>query len=129
MSRWRPLVLLVALAAAGCDTAPAYKPRSIQTVTLARDQASALEMEVVTGVRVVLPDPPPGFIWEIVANNIKVLPQTSAIRPDGPGSGTESVTFYAAHPGRSVLRLVMVHPGDLNAVPASKVALSVRVND
>ncbi len=127
MTRWLPLGLLAALLA-GCDTAPDYKPRSVQTVVLARDQAKALEVEVVTGVRVVLPNPAAGYIWEIIANNIKVLPQTSALRPD-PEGATESVTFYAARPGRSVLRFALVHPHDLDAEPAAKAALTVRVND
>jgi hypothetical protein len=127
MRRWLPLGLLAALLF-GCDTAPSYRPRSLQTVTLARDRPAALELEVVTGVRVVLPDPDPGYVWEIIANNIKVLPQTSALRPD-PGGGTESVTFYAARPGRSVLRFAMVHPHDLDAEPAAKAALTVHVTD
>jgi len=137
MSPARPFFLALALVLlAGCDTAPAYKPHSIQTVTLSPDKpAPPVEMEVVTGLRVILPRPAPGadFIWEIVSNNTKVLPQTSALRDDPAGpigsKDTESVSFYAAHPGRSVVRFVLVHPGDLDAVPTAKCTVTVHVTD
>jgi len=131
-----PALALALLLAAGCDTARTYKPRSLQTVTVSPDRPGpAVEMEVVTGLRVILPRPAPGadLIWEIVSNNTKVLPQTSSLRddPDGPigTKGTESVSFYAAHPGRSVVRFVLVRPGDLDAIPTAKCTVTVHVTD
>jgi hypothetical protein len=127
---------LVLVLAAGCDTSPTYRPRGTQTVVLAPDKpAPSVEMEVVTGLRVVLPRPAPGadLVWEIVSNNAKVLPQTDGLRDDPAGpigtKATESVSFYAAHPGRSVVRFVLVHPGDLDAVPTAKCLVTVHVTD
>ena len=59
--------------------------------------------------------------------------ELSPLRRDPPGppgaAATTSMTFYAAHPGRSVLRFVLVHPQDKDATPAAKCTLAVTVKD
>ena len=115
----------------GCDTTPNRVPRSTQTVVLAADRAMAdVPIEVVTAIMVVLPPGPQGSegdVWEIASNNNKVLEQTSAMK--AAAVGTTTVSFYALKPGRSVLRFVLVHPGDADAIPAAKCEVTVRVAD
>jgi hypothetical protein len=122
--------LLIALSS-GCDTAPSRVPRSTQTVRLATGLVSPdVAMEVVTAITVVLPPASQisaGDVWEIASNNNRVLEQTSALRED-PSSGA-SATFYALKPGRSVLRFVLVRPGEAEAIPAAKCEVTVRVSD
>jgi hypothetical protein len=122
--------------AAGCESGPERRPRSTQTVVLSPDKPAApVEMEPVTGLRILLPTPPAGsdYIWEIVANNVRVLMEMSPLRRDPPDAvgakATTSMTFYALHPGHSVLRFVLVHPQDVDAVPAAKCVLMVTVRD
>jgi hypothetical protein len=140
MSRRRTLFWAVSLLAAGfvagCEESPSYKPHSVQTVALSPDKpAPPVTVDPVTGLRVTLPSPAPGsdYIWEIVANNVRVLRETSPLRRDQPGAigtkETTSMTFYAAHPGHSTLRFVLVHPQDADAIPAAKCTLAVTVKE
>jgi hypothetical protein len=121
---------------AGCEDQPDHQPHSMQTVALAPDKpAPPVAIDPVAGLRVTLPTPPPGsdYVWEIVGNNVRVLRQLSPLRRDPPGAGgdpaTTSMTFYAARPGHSLLRFVLVHPQDTDAVPAAKCTLAVTVKD
>jgi hypothetical protein len=138
-----PRSLLLAAAAllalgglTGCEDAPDHKPRSMQAVLLSPDKPAApVFMDAVTGLTVSLPRPAPGsdYVWEIVSNNVRVLLELSPLRPDPPVAigtkATTSMTFYAAHPGHSTLRFVLVHPRDADAVPAAKCTLAVTVRD
>jgi hypothetical protein len=123
--------LAIAVMLFGCDTEPNRVPRSTQTVDLSYEHASEdVAMDVVTAIKVVLPPGPAaasGDVWEIASNNNKVLLQTSPLRGD-PAS-VSTVTFYALKPGRSVLRFVLVPPGQAEAVPAAKCEVTVRVSE
>jgi hypothetical protein len=120
--------------AAGCESA-VRQPRSTQTVVLAPDQPMpTVEADVVTNVKVVLPGPDAGsgLIWEIVSNNVRVLDQTSGMKPAeaAPGGAPRtSVLFYAKKPGKSLLRFVLVRPNEAEAVPIAKCAVLVRVSE
>lgn len=140
MTARRTVFLAAALLAggllAGCEDRPDHQPHSMQTVALSPDKpAPPLAIEPVAGLRVTLPPPPPGsdFVWEIVANNVRVLRELTPLRRDPPApggeGGTSSMTFYAAHPGHSLLRFVLVHPADTDAIPAAKCTLAVTVKD
>jgi hypothetical protein len=128
--------LLAAGLLAGCEDHPDHQPHSMQTVALSPDRpAPPVAIDPVAGLRVTLPTPGPGsdYVWEIVANNVRVLRELTPLRRDPPGAGgdpaTFSMTFYAAHPGHSLLRFVLVHPADTDAVPAAKCTLAVTVKD
>jgi hypothetical protein len=128
--------LAVVALSAGCDTAPARVPRETRVVVLSPDRpAEPLDLEVVNQIRIVLPGPDPGsnLEWEIVANNRRVLDQTSALKLAATSSPSEkpttTSTFYALKPGKSVLRFVLVHPNEAEAIPVAKCVLVVRVND
>jgi hypothetical protein len=121
--------------AAGCESA-VRQPRSTQTIVLVPDQAMpTIDTDVVTNVRVELPGPDAGsgLIWEIVSNNVRILDQTTALKPVGagaPGAGPRTfVIFYAKKPGKSLLRFVLVQPNQAEAIPVSKCSVLVRVND
>jgi hypothetical protein len=127
--------LALAVLAGGCDS-PVRHARTTQTVVLDPDQPSPeVDAEVVTNVRVVLPGPDPGsgLVWEIVSNNVRVLDQTTALKPvvdPTPGAKpATAVTFYAQKPGRSILRFVLVRPNEAEAVPVAKCAVLVDVED
>lgn len=131
----RAAALSLLVLAAGCESAVRL-PRSTQTVVLAPDKPMpVVDADVVTNVKVVLPGPDPasGLIWEIVSNNVRVLDQTTGMKPvadAAPGSAPQtSMLFYAKKPGKSLLRFVLVRPNEAEAVPVSKCAVLVRVND
>jgi hypothetical protein len=128
--------LAVLLLSAGCDTEPVRVARTTQTITMTPDHPNPpIDIEVVTNLKIVLPGPDMGsdLVWEIVSNNMKVLDQTSPIKAVTPvpvdEKPTTTVTFYSQKPGKSVLRFVLVHPNETEAIPVAKCALSVRVND
>jgi predicted secreted protein len=129
--------LLAGAFLAGCEESTNnHKPRSMQTVLLSPDKpATPVYMDAVTGLTVSLPSPAPDtdYVWEIVSNNTRVLMELSPLRRDAPGAigakGTTSMTFYGAHPGHSLLRFVLVHPKDTDAIPAAKCVLAVTVRD
>jgi hypothetical protein len=127
------LALLVLVA--GCETA-VRTPRSTQTVVLDPDQPMpVVEADVVTNVKFELPGPDPasGLVWEIVSNNVRVLDQTSALKPvvdPAPGAKPRTaVMFYAQKPGKSLVRFVLVQPNQAEAVPVSKCSVLVKVNE
>jgi hypothetical protein len=120
---------------AGCESA-VRQPRSTQTVVLDPAQPMpVVDTDVVTNVKVELPGPDPGsgLVWEIVSNNVRILDQTTGLKPvadAAPGAKPLiSVTFYAKKPGKSLLRFVLVQPNQAESVPISKCSVLVRVND
>jgi hypothetical protein len=126
----RAAVVAVAVLSYGCDTQPNRVPRSTQAIVLTANHVMAdVPIGVVTAIVVVLPLGPEGSsgdVWEIASNNNKVLEQTSGLRAGA--AGTTTVSFYALRPGRSVLRFVLVHPGEAEAVPAAMCEVTVRVS-
>jgi len=128
--------LAALLLSAGCDTTPVRVARSTQTITMTPDHPNPpIDIEVVTNLKIVLPGPDSGsgLVWEIVSNNTKVLDQTTPLKAVVPVAAgdkpTTSVTFYSLRPGKSVLRFVLVHLNEAEAIPVAKCALSVLVND
>jgi hypothetical protein len=122
---------VAALLCAGCDTAPVRQPKTTQKVVLAADRPSPdVPMDVMTAIQVVLPDTDahPGYVWEIAANNNRILEEMGPLRA-GPGAGPSTMSFYALKPGWSVLRFFLVRPGEAEATPAAKCQVTVRVTD
>jgi len=125
------------LAMGGCESAPDRHPRETQKVVLSADHAAPdVDLEVVSAVEIVLPPGPAGSagdVWEIASNNIRVLEQMGAMRVEAPGDASaapaSTVRFYALKPGKSVLRFVLVRPGEGEATPAAQCAVVVRVSD
>jgi hypothetical protein len=134
-----PTLLLACAAVAlfqGCEDAPVRVARTTDTLVLSPDKPTPdTEIEVATNLHVVLPGPEmgSGLVWEIVSNNIRVLDQTTALKPDVTAAvdskPTSSITFYAIKPGKSVLRFVLVPPGEKEATPAAKCAAVIRATD
>jgi hypothetical protein len=129
-----PVLALAALAlSCGCDSAPQRSPKTTQNVVLSAERAAPdVEMEIVSAIRVVLPPGPQGSAgddWVIAANNARVLEQMGPLKPDPAVPGFTTVSFYALKPGRSVLRFVLVRPGEAEAVPAATCEVTVRVSD
>jgi hypothetical protein len=134
-----PLMLAWGLAAAagltGCASAPVRHPKETQKVALSINRvAPDLPMAVITAVQFILPPGPAGsegYVWEITSNNVKVLEQMGPMMPGPPGDGSAAPTtlasFYALKPGRSVVRFVLVRPGEAEATPAAKCEVTVRV--
>jgi hypothetical protein len=137
----RPALKLLACAAAvvalgaatGCDSPPARQPRHTLTVELSPGgETPVVEMGLVSAVHVVLPGPDPGsgLAWEIASNNTTVLEQMEPLSTAaGPAGTTTSVSFYSLRPGKSVLRFVLVHPAETEAVPAAQCQATVRVSE
>jgi hypothetical protein len=118
----------------GCDTTPARHPRTTQRIVLKADQvAPDVSLEVISAVQIVLPPGPAGYVWEISSNDNRILEQMDSLKAGDPlvavGPPTTVVSFYALKPGRSVLRFVMVRPGEAVAVPVAKCQVTVRVAD
>jgi len=129
----RTAVLAALVLSFGCDSAPQRSPKTTQKVILSADHAATdVEMEIVSAIRVVLPPGPPagaGDAWVIASNNARVLEQMGPLKPDADVPGFTTVSFYALKPGRSVLRFVLVRPGEAEAVPAAACEVTVRVSD
>jgi predicted secreted protein len=121
----------------GCDSAPVRQPRTTQKVVLLANQtAPDVEAGVVSSVEIDLPPGPPGsagYAWEIASNNDKVLEQMGQLKPvptaDTSMAPAATVSFYVLKPGKSVLRFVLVRPGESEAVPEATCAVTVRVTD
>jgi hypothetical protein len=118
----------------GCDTAPDRHPRTTQRVVLKADQvAPDVTLGAISAVEVVLPPGPAGYVWEISSNDNRILEQMGPLKAGDPldaaGAPTTVVSFYALKLGRSVLRFVMVRPGEAEAVPVAKCQVTVRVSD
>jgi hypothetical protein len=127
-------VAIAALAvAAGCDSTPARLPKHTTTVELSPDRAQpAVEIGLVSAVRVVLPGPVAGsgLAWEITSNNAAILEQEGPlVAGPGPAGVTTSTSFYSLRPGKSILRFFLVHPSDADAIPAAKCEVTVRVSE
>jgi hypothetical protein len=133
----RVAAFLALALAAGCAEAPERRPRNTQTVRLSAELAApAVEMGLVSEIRVVLPGPQAGsdYIWEIASNDNTVLEQEGplAVVPasGAPGSpATTVVSFYSLKPGRSVLRFFLVRPSEAEATPAAQCRVTVRVSE
>jgi hypothetical protein len=125
------------IVAFGCDSAPEHHPRSTQTVVLSADQPNPdVAAGIVSAVEVDLPAGPKGsagYAWEIASNNATILDQMGPMKPgaitDPQSSPPTTVTFYVLKTGKSVLRFVLVRPGDADAEPAAKCEVVVRVTD
>jgi hypothetical protein len=114
----------------GCDSTPDRHPRTTRTVVLSADQvAPDVALGVVSAVQIILPPGPGGYAWEISSNNTRVLEQMGPLKAGPASAPTTSVSFYSLKPGRSVLRFVLVRPGEAEAVPAAKCEVTVRVSD
>ncbi len=133
----RTAALALMIFAFGCDSAPVHHPRSTQAVALSADHANPdVTVGIVSSVDVQLPPGPQGsagYVWEIASNNATVLDQMGPMKPaaatDPRSSPPTTVTFYVLKTGKSVLRFVLVRPGDADAVPAAKCEVVVRVSD
>jgi len=130
----RCALVLAALAfAAGCEGPQARHPKATQECVLAPGQSAPdVELGIESAVRIVLPGPEPGsgLAWEIAENNAYVLEQMG--RPAAvPGAqpATSAVSFYSLKPGRSVLRFVLIRPGQGEAEPAAMCEVVVHVRD
>jgi len=91
-----------------------------------------VELGIESSVRIVLPGPEPGsgMAWEIAENNARVLEQMG--RPAAvPGArpAASTVSFYSLKPGRSVIRFVLIRPGQREAEPAAMCGVVVHVRD
>jgi hypothetical protein len=125
---------LLALALAGCDSAPVRHPDTTQKIVLSPDDASpTVEIPVDSAIHVVLPGPDAasGLVWEIASNNNRVLEQMEPLRAvSEPGQATTTeASFYALGPGKSVLRFFLVRPQEAEAIPAASYVVTVRVRD
>lgn len=133
----RAAALALMVLSFGCDSAPVRQPRTTQKVVLTANQAAPdVEAGVVSAVEIILSPGPPGsagYAWEIASNNDNVLEQMGQLKPmpveDGSASPGATVSFYVLKTGKSVLRFVLVRPGDADAVPAATCAVTVRVTD
>jgi hypothetical protein len=110
-------------------------PKHVETVRMKMNQILPdVEIEVVTGVHVILPGPEEGsgLVWEIVANNSRVLEQTTGLKfvPGAAGGPpTTEVDFYALKPGRSRLRFFLVSPNQAETAPVGACETTVSVSD
>ena len=127
MTFFRSLIVLTAgaglLLAAGCETVkPLPPPRASTTVVLEPKNRSVLAtVPPGNGLIVILPAPSegPGYAWEVVANNVKVLVQTSAVKPLPKPTAERAftVTFQSVHPGRSIVRFAAIKAGATESEP------------
>jgi hypothetical protein len=130
------MALAALLAASGCRTATVRHPKHTERIDLAADRAAPdVEMVVVDAVEVGLPPGPDGsagFVWEIASNNAQILEQMGPLKAApaaGSGAPPATVSFFALKPGRSILRFVLVRPGEAETTPAAKCQVMVRVSD
>jgi hypothetical protein len=134
---FRAAALALMIVACGCDSTTERHPRSTQTVVLLADQPNPdVSVGIVSAVEIDLPAGPKGsagLAWEIASNNATILDQMGPIKvgasADPQASPPTTVTFYVLKTGKSVLRFVLVRPGDADAEPAAKCEVVVRVTD
>ena len=139
MMKTQPRVLQCAVAllglalAGGCESAKARHPKeTAQCVLSPGRQAPDVELGIESAVRVVLPGPAAGsgLAWEIALNNSSVLEQMGrlgAATDPGTGDAETAVSFYSLKPGRSVIRFVLVRPGERESEPAAMCEVVVHV--
>jgi predicted secreted protein len=133
----RAAALALMVLSFGCDSVSVRQPRTTQKVVLTANQAAPdVEAGVVSAVEIILSPGPPGsagYAWEIASNNDKVLEQMGQLKlmpvEDASASPGATVSFFVLKTGKSVLRFVLVRPGDADAVPAATCAVTVRVTD
>ena len=127
------LALLGLALAGGCESAQVRDPKATTQCVLAPGrQAPDVELGIESAVRIVLPGPAAGadLVWEIALNNSSVLEQMGplgAATDPRTGAAASAVSFYSLKPGRSVIRFVLVRPGEREAVPASMCEVTVHV--
>jgi predicted secreted protein len=129
-------VIVTSLVLTGCESRVAYEPKSTSTLVLTpAERGPTTSIDLVTAVKLVLPGPDPasGYAWVLVGNNVIVLGQMDQLTykpdPSSPAGGTTSIRFYAAKPGRSIVRFVLVRPDDKEAVPVERYSVLVIVKD
>jgi hypothetical protein len=77
---------------------------------------------------VVIPDPAPitGYVWEVVANNARVLEQQPG-EGGGPAAARTTFSFFALKPGRSLIEFVLVRPEETEAITLAHCQVLVTV--
>jgi hypothetical protein len=124
-----PAALALMLIESGCANVTVRHPRETEKVMLSVDHPTPdVALDVVNAVEIMLPPGPAGsvgYIWEIAANNVKILEQMGPLVQGPPATAT----FFGLKPGHSVLQFVLVRPGELEATPAAKCQVTVRVSD
>ena len=121
--------------AAGCQTASTAlpPPKSTTVLVLKPQERSVLRTLVpATALKIVLPIPAQGlsYRWEVVSNN-KVLQQTSEVAADKASGAGFAVTFQVLRPGRSVILLAALKPGQAESEPEDlyQVVVGVKSSD
>jgi len=122
--------------AAGCQTASTAlpPPKSTTVLVLKPQERSVLRTLVpATALKIVLPIPAQGlsYRWEVVSNNNKVLQQTSEVAADKASGAGFAVTFQVLRPGRSVILLAALKPGQAESEPEDlyQVVVGVKSSD
>jgi hypothetical protein len=129
-ARWRTAVLLgCALALmGGCqEVHESRHPRARHRAVFAPGKtALVVGMELADELEVVMPDPAPitGYVWEVVANNTRVLEQER--QPSGRAAGA-MFSFFALKPGRSLIRFVLIRPEETEAITLAHCEVLVNV--
>jgi len=131
------LLLAAGMAAGGCasDQAERHAHATQRLDFSLANPRITYELGLNCELRVTLPPPPPdsGCVWEIVGNNALVLEQQGPLRAGeavgGGGAGPSVVVFYSLKLGRSVLRFVLVHPKEDEALALARCEATVRVLD
>jgi hypothetical protein len=131
-----PFLAACILLSASCVGNPDHShPKHVETVQMKMNQILPdVEVEVVTGIHVILPGPAEGsgLVWEIAADNSRVLEQTSGLKivPGANGRGpTTEVTFYTLKPGRSRIRFFLVKPNQAETAPIGACETTISVSD
>lgn len=111
MTRVPFLLLVVALAscaAPSTETGRNNEPPLVLTLAPTPKRASA-SARIGDEVRFVIPsDRGPGYAWQIMTNNPRLMRQYSRMvytpGPAGPEGGTTTVSFVAQRPARTIIR-------------------------
>jgi len=121
----------------GCQTQAAKlaPPKSTTTLVLTPDGRTELStITLGSSIKIVLPVPAqgPGYAWEILSNNIKVLQQLGPIKAEVDATGhttSYSVEFQAIHtpPNRSIITIAAVRPGVSESEPSDLYQVTVGV--
>jgi hypothetical protein len=133
-ARWRWQAALAAACALalmdGCEgVRESHPPRSRDRAVFSPGKtALEVKLPLADALDVVLPDPAPitGYVWEVVANNTRVLEQQRGPL-DGPGAPGKVFSFFALKPGRSLIRFVLVRPEETEAITLAHCEVLVTV--
>src|SRR5476649_2358254 len=121
----RPRPFLLALAVL-CVSIAAKPP---PLVFEAKERKSAVSLELGQELTVMLPTDGTDHVWQIVANDVRYLKETSQIAPlpGGPTAGA-TVTFQTNRGGHSRLSFVYVKPtenGETTAADTRDIAVTI----